>query len=658
MVSGSPRNVMRVITRLNVGGPARQALLLSKELEAWQTTLVVGVPGPNEGELSDPEVPTHHIPLQRSLDPVRDLRAFRDIQALLRARPYDIVHTHMAKAGALGRLAAASSDARIVHTFHGHVLEGYFPKPLQRVFVEAERRLARRTDLLIAVSPEIRDQLLDLGIGRPEQWRVVPLGFDLSSFLSVDGPSGKLRSELGIDPETPLVGVLGRLAPIKGHRDLLESFVGLPDAHLAILGDGELRRDLERRAHSLRIADRVHFVGWWDDVAAAISDMDLVVLSSHNEGTPVSLIEGLAAGRPVVATRVGGVSSVVDDGVNGLLVDPGDVVSMRAAITQLLNDPPARREMGAKGREKAALAWDKGRLLGEINDLYENLVSRVPPSVTKPKDADREVAETLESFGYEWTKFDKIQPEDQQFWKRYFADVPMDALSGKLVLDAGCGKGRFSYFTAPLVGNLVALDGSLAVLAARKNLSGFSNASVVQGDLRRIPLKPETFDLVFCLGVLHHLPDPREGFRNLVRFVRPGGRLLIYVYSRAPSSGVRASSLAAAAALRRITVRLPRPLLRFVTLPIALFLYLGFVAPGALGDRFGLKHLQSLPLQTYRRRPFRSLWLDTFDRLSAPTEARYVWTDLKHWFDEAGLNVEAVREDAGWFVFASKPGGD
>lgn len=262
---------------------------------------------------------------------------------------------------------------------------------------------------------------------------------------------------------------------------------------------------------------------------------------------------------------------------------------------------------------------------------------------------------TLESFGCEWSTFDNIRPEDSAFWKRYFIDVPAEAFSNKVALDAGCGKGRFADFAAPLVKNLVALDGSVPVMAAAKNLEMFDNCVVVKADIARMPLAPASFDFIWCLGVLHHLVDPEEGFRELDARLAPGGYLLIHVYSRASEKGVRAAGLKIAAALRRVTVKLPHPVLRALSVPLASLLYLTFVLPGRLGDATSLKPLARLPLQTYRGRPLRSLWLDTFDRLSAPIEKRYLWHEIEPWFQAAGLDVQAVREDAGLVVLARKP---
>ena len=261
---------------------------------------------------------------------------------------------------------------------------------------------------------------------------------------------------------------------------------------------------------------------------------------------------------------------------------------------------------------------------------------------------------TFESFGYEWNTFDDVREEDAEFARTYFKDLDLPSLAGKAGLDAGCGKGRYTRFLAPHLETLVALDGSSAVEAAKRNLAGFGNTVVVRADLRRAPFRPGSFDFVSCLGVLHHLDDPRAGFRELVELLRPGGLILIYVYSRPEGRGVRSAGLAAAAALRRVTVRMPHGALRKVSAAMAGVLSVTVVRPGAWGDRHGVGRLQRLPMAAYRDKPLRSLVLDTFDRLSAPVEHRYVWSELERWFDVSPLRIETAREDAGWFVLAVK----
>lgn len=377
VTAGQPARVLRLVTRLNVGGPARQALLLTKELgERFPTVLAAGRPTESEGELTDPDVDVRTVPLVRPLNPAADARSVLAVRRLLTEIRPALLHTHMAKAGVVGRSAATTvrPRPRTVHTFHGHVLEGYFRPSTERAFVAIERLMARQTDALVAVSTEIRDALLELGVGKPQQFHVIPLGFDLSLFASLDGPTGRLRQQLGLPPQTPLVAVIGRLVPIKEVGTALAVMTRLTGVHLAVVGDGESRTELEARARQLGIADRVHFTGWWSDVAAVLGDVDVVLLTSRNEGTPVSLIEAAAAAKPVVATRVGGVPLVVADGITGHLAPPGDIAGLATLTERLLGDADARRSMGEAARRRALEKFSQDRLLSDIQALYARLL--------------------------------------------------------------------------------------------------------------------------------------------------------------------------------------------------------------------------------------------------------------------------------------------
>jgi SAM-dependent methyltransferase len=262
---------------------------------------------------------------------------------------------------------------------------------------------------------------------------------------------------------------------------------------------------------------------------------------------------------------------------------------------------------------------------------------------------------TFESFGYEWNTFDDVREEDAQFSQVYFRDLDMASLQGKTGLDAGCGKGRYTRFLAPHLSSLIALDGSSAVEAAARNLESFSNVLVVKADMRTAPIVPRSIDVVVCLGVLHHLADPRQGFKTLVQWLAPEGRMLVYLYSRPARFGTRGMALFLARWLRTLTVRVPHRALRVLCIPVTGVLYVGVVRLGAWGDRTGVGPLARLPMSSYRGKPFRSLFLDTFDRLSAPVEHRYVWEELAPWFAEEGLVVDAVRDEAGWFVLSHRP---
>ena len=272
-------------------------------------------------------------------------------------------------------------------------------------------------------------------------------------------------------------------------------------------------------------------------------------------------------------------------------------------------------------------------------------------AATEPVDAT--TSETFASFGYEWTAFDKVQPEDERFFEGYFTEVDLTSIQGAVGLDAGCGKGRFSRFVAGHLQALVALDGSAAVEAAARNLEDVPNACVLRADLREPPLQPGSFGFISCLGVLHHLSDPETGFRALVRLLAPRGTMLVYLYSRPTGVGLRSVALSGASLLRRVTTRLPHKVTRILSAPIAAVLYAAVVVPGSMGDRCKVRPLAGLPLAVYRKNPLRALWLDTLDRLSAPVETRYTWEEIRPWFERAGLHVQSVAERGGLVIVAT-----
>lgn len=373
---------MRVTTRLNIGGPARHVLILSRLLpqRGYSSELVVGAPGAQEGELSHPRVQVTRIPtLQRELNMRQDLASLRALIGMMRKRQPQIVHTHMAKAGALGRIAAIQAGVpKVVHTFHGHVLEGYFSAAKNSVFIQLERWLAKRTHALVAVSHAIRDELLQLGIGREGQWHVVPLGLDLEELLASRNDRNDARAAFGLAREVPVVAIVGRLVPIKDHALFFRAMAHLaaqfPEAQFLVAGDGERRSDLERQGHAL-LGNRVRFVGWVDDLVSLYSVADVVVLTSRNEGTPVALIEAAAAGRPVVATGVGGVTDVIQDGKTGFVVPYGDPEPVSDAVARLLASPELQKEFGQRGRVFVAERFSGSRLADDMTSLYDELLS-------------------------------------------------------------------------------------------------------------------------------------------------------------------------------------------------------------------------------------------------------------------------------------------
>jgi glycosyltransferase involved in cell wall biosynthesis len=374
-------SVLQIITRLNVGGSARHVIQMSSLLarRGWPCEVATGTVGDREGELGTGDVPMVRIPhLQRSIDPVADVRAARRLwEVVTHLRPA-IVNTHLAKAGALGRLAARRAGVPvIVHTYHGHVLAGYFPGWAERAFATAERMLAARTDALIAVSAEIRDDLLRLGIGRPSQWHVIPLGVDVAVVEGADRSAA--RAALGLPDSAPVIGIVGRLVPIKGHDTFIRAArlvsLEVPDAVFVVAGDGELRHSLEREAGRL-LGERVRFLGWHEDVRTLYASLDVVVLTSRNEGTPMSLLEAAAASRPVVATKVGGVRDVVRDGMTGILVAPGDDGGIAAGVIRLLQRQDRGRAIGEEARRWVTERFAVERVADRTIDLYRELLVR------------------------------------------------------------------------------------------------------------------------------------------------------------------------------------------------------------------------------------------------------------------------------------------
>ena len=381
--------IVRVIARLNIGGPARHVTLLADGLHAhgYDTTVIYGEPEASEGSFDDLlNRDINAIKLRglgRRLRPWSDLRVFVQLLRIMFREHPDIVHTHTAKAGVLGRVAAAAynatrprhSRALVVHTFHGHVLDGYFSRRANRAVRTVERALAYLSDCIVAIAPHQRDDLVErFHIAPKEKVYVVRLGLDLAPLLEVDSGTPSLKSELGWGEDDLVFGYVGRLVPIKDVDLLLQAFAqvvsSVPSARLAIAGEGTERRQLEYVSAHLRLASRVAFLGWRRDLPRLYRTFDVAVLSSRNEGTPVALIEAMAAKLPVVALRVGGVPDVVIGGRTGLLVEGRDVDRLARAMIQLATDGDARRRMGDEGRSQVAKKYSVNRLVFDLDRLY------------------------------------------------------------------------------------------------------------------------------------------------------------------------------------------------------------------------------------------------------------------------------------------------
>ena len=379
---------MRIITRLNVGGPSYQAIYLSERLAgSFETDLLAGRVGAREGSLEslagERGVAPRKIPgLGREIHPLRDIATLQRVYREIRRFKPDIVHTHLAKAGTVGRLAARLARTPVViHTYHGHVFHGYFGPAMSRAVVRIERGLARLTDRLVVLGEAQEREILGFGVGTPAQMVRIPLGLELEPFLAAERLRGELRSELGMSPDTPLVGIVARLVPVKAHRLFLDAARRIareaPGARFVLVGDGELRAELE--AEVARCGpEGVQFLGFRSDLAKVYADLDVVVLTSVNEGLPVSVIEALASARPVVATAVGSVGDLVTDGVTGRLVPSGDAPALAGAVGELLRDPEGGRAMGLAGRAHVYPRLSIERLVQDIRGLYEGLLASCP----------------------------------------------------------------------------------------------------------------------------------------------------------------------------------------------------------------------------------------------------------------------------------------
>ena len=378
--------VLRIIARLNIGGPAIHTILLTAGLnnEKFESTLVTGVEGKHEGNMLDLAAAKRVKPiivpqLRRNIDPVGGLTALVRLYRLMRRQKPHIVHTHTATAGLLGRLAAKLAGVPVIlHTFHGHVLRGYFGPIRSKALVWMERFLARLSDRIVTVSEGQRRELAGYGIAPLEKIAVVHLGFELEDLLACESHRGELRRELGLADEDKLIGIVARLVPIKNHRHFLQAAEvvaeAVPQARFLVVGDGELREDLETYTRDLGLDGRVLFTGWRHDLARIYAGLDVVALTSINEGTPVSLIEAMAAGIPVAATAVGGVPDVVVDGETGYLVKAGDVKGIAEAIIELLRSPGKATEMGNAGRKAVYPKFAAQTLLANVEQLYSDLL--------------------------------------------------------------------------------------------------------------------------------------------------------------------------------------------------------------------------------------------------------------------------------------------
>ncbi len=369
--------VVHVIARLNVGGPAAIIeTLVEGAGDDVEHVVLAGTPGPGEVDWRDVRGGTlearYLSKLSPRVDPYADARAVAQVTRELRRLRPDIVHTHTAKGGMVGRLAARTVPrAKTIHSFHGHVLHGYFSPRITKAYVSAERQLARRTDCLLSVGERVREELVAAGIGRPDQHCTVAPGI-----APLDLPErAKARSGLGLSPDNGVVVILGRLTGVKRVDRALAVIKEVrkdhPNAMLLVAGGGDLEHALQAQASALGGA--VKFLGWVADVGQVLSAADLILLTSDNEGMPVGLIEAAHAGVPAVATDVGGVAEVVLDNETGYVV-PIDVNALATACSRLLADEVLRGRMGNMAKRHAATTFSPSTLVRRHEDIYREVL--------------------------------------------------------------------------------------------------------------------------------------------------------------------------------------------------------------------------------------------------------------------------------------------
>ena len=387
--------ILRIINRFNLGGPTYNAAYLTRYLSDDYETLLIG------GAHAESEEDSLHITQQLGIDPIiipemkRDISpkedqiAYKKIHQLIEWFKPDIIHTHASKAGALGRLAGIRSRTPIiVHTFHGHVFHSYFNKVKTQAYISIERKLAQKTDAIIAISPlQKRELVEDFSIAEEEKVRVIPLGFDLERFREgQDEKRKEFRSQYHLEDKVIAIGIIGRLVPIKNHQLFLElaaKTIGKTNKKIQffIIGDGELASELKAMAIELGLnspngeKNNVLFTSWIKNIDVAIAGLDIIVMTSNNEGTPVSLIEAQAGQRAIVTTEVGGIKDIIIPGKTGMMSPKGDVEKLTQNLCELIENLEKREQMGANGFAFVREKFTYSRLASDVDKLYRELMA-------------------------------------------------------------------------------------------------------------------------------------------------------------------------------------------------------------------------------------------------------------------------------------------
>jgi|TARA_B110000091_G_scaffold105967_1_gene114980 glycosyltransferase involved in cell wall biosynthesis len=390
--------VLRIINRFNIGGPTYNAAYLTKYLPSEYETLLIG------GDKEESEDSSQHILDELGINPIiipemrrairfgNDYAAYKKIKQIIEEFKPDIVHTHASKAGTLGRMAAfACNVPAVVHTFHGHVFHSYFSKAKTTIFKRIEKKLALKSSAIVAISAIQKEELGTVHKIAPlDKIEVIPLGFDLERFQNnLEEKRAEFRKEYQIKDDEIAIGIIGRLVPIKNHQLFLNALRYVLDhtdkkVRAFIIGDGESRNDIINLAKDLNIPfsrSNVKFeispltlTSWIKNIDIVNAGMDIIALSSLNEGTPVSLIEAQAANNPVVSTNVGGIENVVLQNKTGLLSDVEDLETYSANLLELVENDSKREAMSKEGWKHVKDQYSYKRLVSDVDKLYKDLL--------------------------------------------------------------------------------------------------------------------------------------------------------------------------------------------------------------------------------------------------------------------------------------------
>jgi glycosyltransferase involved in cell wall biosynthesis len=392
--------VLRILNRLIIGGPAINATYLTKYLSPeFETMLVIGGKDDHEQDavhlterlgITPVVVPE----MKRNINPVNDGKAYQKVKAIIEEFKPDIVHTHAAKSGVIGRKAAEACKVPVIlHTFHGHVFHSYFGKFQTDSFILIERYLAKRSTGIIAISPKQKDELANIYKICPEELiKIIPLGLDLDK-MQANQPEKRInfRQKYNIADDEIAVGIVGRIVPIKNHTLFVEAaarILQLTDkkVRFVIVGDGDMRPQMEREFIAKEI-DYAYYpenprdataicLSWQQDIDEVLAGLDIVTLTSHNEGTPLSLIEAQSAGKPVVSTNVGGVTDILLEGKSGFATEAGSAEQFADAVSRLINNNTLRTEFGIAGRKFATERFSYQRLVSDMSEYYHSLLKK------------------------------------------------------------------------------------------------------------------------------------------------------------------------------------------------------------------------------------------------------------------------------------------